>query len=124
MKKIILAFLLICSVAYASDQWTPYAIKDSEGVHILYINPNIITTPKEEADKAGFKNSNPILLNSSTIPLDKKDRKYWDLQGNSIVIDTVKRQADIDLENQRQAAKDVVLAKLGLTRQELKSLLR
>ena len=124
MKRIAIALLLICSTVYASEQWTPYAIKDSDGTHILYINPNISTTVKEEAEKAGYKNANPVLLNPLTIPTDKKDRKYWDLQGNSIVIDTVKKQADIDTDSQAQIDKDTVLAKLGITDKEFKTLLK
>lgn len=55
-------------------------------------------------------------------PTDKKDRKYWKRIGKKIVIDTAKKQADLDAKAQKESERSAVLSKLKISKEEFKKI--
>lgn len=118
-----LSLFLICSTAYAAN----YIIEHQDG-SVSILNHIDESDPLENVIlKNGWNPKSVHLVKSGDLPSDKSDRKYWKVNevpiGGKIVIDQVKKQADLDAEADKQQKKDKVLQKLGITETELKELL-
>lgn len=98
------------------------AYKDEDGVHIMSVNPSSISSIQGEIQKSTGK---PVLdlipIKASDIPKDKLE--YLDIFGGRLIVDQAKKQADLDKQAAKQAARQAILDKLKITDQEFKSLL-
>ena len=123
MKKslLVLAFLLICTQAFAKSVKT-YSVENDDGsLSIIYYVEGSKDTIQDVARTRGTPGKEPVEIDPKTLP-PRADRKYWKKNGSSVAIDQVKKQADIDKKAQDQAAKDAVLLKLKISAEELEKL--
>lgn len=110
MKKILFLILFLTpSIAFAE-----YCVSEKNGAVWVHYGAN--KTCEKYSEEIG-ENYKVV----SSLP-DKTDRKYWKIVGNSVVIDQAKKQADIDKALQEKAAKDAILLKLKITKEELEKL--
>ena len=118
MIKILLILLLISGTAFAET----YTVEKPDGsLVIAHYFENSQDTLEEFLESLGLEGLPVSRIDPSTFP-PREDRKYWKKSGNNIVIDTVKKQADLDAEAAKQAEKDAVLTKLKISREELEKL--
>lgn len=110
MKKslFVLALLFVCGSAEAK-----HCVSDADGLKVLIgVNQSCEDYAKELGVAITLVDSLPA----------REDRKYWKLDGSKVVVDSVKKQADIDKKAQAQAEKDAVLLKLKITKEEFEKL--
>ena len=91
MKKylFLLSFILIPSAVYANT----YAVNDDSeaGVKIVrVIDGNI----EEELAKIGLSGKPYFEISESSLP-PREDRKYWKIQGNTVVVDETAKKNDV-----------------------------
>ena len=115
--------LLIFTLFHVSVFANPekYAVDDPSGVWIVNLDPDTGDTIEGELSKMG-KSGAVYKFIPGGLP-SKSERKYWSIQGNKIVVDTVKKQADLDAKTAKEAEKDAVLVKLKISATELDALL-
>lgn len=122
MKKllIILLFLFPC-VLNADNSSDIYAVERPDGgVSIVYYLNGSGDSFDQVLKDLGFKDYPVLKIDKSEIPVSKSERKYWKHNNGKIQIDAVKKSADLALKAEKEAKKSAALAKLKLTKQELK----
>lgn len=104
-----------------------YAAKKPDGSAVIFryfeTSEDSMTEFLEDVGLSGL----PIIaITESDIPKGEK-REYLKVNdvpiGKKIVVDEIKKQADLDKEAAKQQKKDKVLQKLGISEQELEELL-
>lgn len=127
MKKIIFLILLttIPSIAYAGR----YLVEKPDGsVTVVEYVEGSKDSLSDVLDSFGLQGLPIDALNPGDLPATRIDRKYWKKNpvpiGSKVIIDTVKKNADLALEAKKQAEKDAVLLKLKISEDELKALLK
>lgn len=58
------------------------------------------------------------VISSSDVPVDKTNRKHWSLIGIEVKVDETKVQAEEDFIAQKEADKQIILNRLGITKEE------
>ena len=118
MIKYLISFLIVFlaqSIVYATEVYIVDRSADNLPAAIHYHSESSPYTVQEELRYAHFENYPIEKASLSDIPVTKEDRKYWKLNpspfGKRVVIDTVKKQADIDEKAAKKAAKKNTLAK-------------
>lgn len=66
----------------------------------------------------------PTLINKSDIPGDRGDREHWSVKSGRIEVDLIKKKNKKDQDDAKESGKQAVLAKLGITKQELNKILK
>lgn len=134
MKKyfLLISFLFISGVCEASQM---YAVeRDDGGISIVTYEDgskdSLADVLKDMGLMYSFDPHKIYAISKSDLPADRADRRYWKLNkvgiGPRVLIDTDKKQADIDRKKNEKILKkqkrDVVLGKLNITESELKDL--
>lgn len=121
MKKLfILISLSFCLNAYADQPTDKFVIEKPDGtvaiVHYLQGSGRSLENILEEQGLSNF----PIyqISDSELNKLDRKDRKYWKKKGNKIVVDTDMKLEDLNAETAKEEAKEAVLKKLKISKEE------
>lgn len=116
MKKIIfiLSIFFICTPAFAERY---RAVDDNGTVALVLAVGNI----DEAWGKHPLYGHAFLDIDSARLP-SIDDRKYWKISGNSVIVDSVKKQSDIDLKSAKESGKDAVLAKLKISKDEFDKL--
>ena len=123
MKKtlLFLAFLLICTSAFAKSVKT-YSVENDDGsVSIIYYVEGSKDTIQDVVNSIGTFSKEPVEIDPKNLP-SRTDRKYWKKNGDSVTVDQVKKQADIAEKAQKDAEKDAVLSKLKISKAEYEAL--
>lgn len=120
MRKLIFLSILflVPSVCHAES----YAIKKPDGTVAIanYFNGSHDTL--EDFLRANGLDKLPrFQVTEKELP-SKEDRKYWDISSGRVVVDSSKKQADLDLKAQEESEKQDVLEKLKLTDEEFDKL--
>ncbi len=100
-----------CSITYFDNRDMEF-YKMSEDELIVFMTNRLKSGP--------MKGFNYSLHNKSVIPKDRKDRDCWALKGNKVEVD----QAKMDLKSSKLNKRQSILTKLGITGEELKTLIR
>lgn len=120
---ILLLFLLLFSrTVYASD-YELYAVPRPDGVTIVTYYPGSIDSIEDVMRKYGFSELPYKKINESDKPADRKDRKYWKLSGNKVIVDEAKKQLEASESLSKDLRRKAVLDKLKITEDERKDLL-
>jgi len=117
MKIILIVLFLAFSVnAYAVER---YAIDNPDGsLTIAYYIPGSNDSLEEFLYSVGL--SGLPITKITEMPEDKKDRSAWKRNGSRIVVDPIKKQSESEAKAQKQAKQDLILAKLKITKADLK----
>lgn len=122
-KILIVSIFLFPFLANAEIQTEKYMVERPDGgVSIVYYIPDSGKSLNDVLAAQGYENYPVYAIAQTDIPTDRSDRNYWKRSGGKIVVDPEKKQADLDIKNQKQAEKDAILAKLKISDQELDTL--
>lgn len=113
---------LVCSTAFA-DLYVGEK-QDGSVSQLNYIQGSSDSLSQVEREQ-GFVSGSLVRVDAKTLP--QEEIKYWKLVGGEIVVDHAKKESDNDSKRAekeaRSQAKQAVLAKLKITKAELKTLL-
>lgn len=124
MKRLIILMLIFCPLANAEEI---YAVKKPNGsVSIIHYQEGSKDTLDDVIKDLGYDRSgySVVQISEKDIPSDRSERDFWTLRGKKIVVDNDKKQSEADAKNAKEAQRDAVLAKLKISRTELRDLLR
>lgn len=120
---LILGLILFPSVVFSDVATDKYMVERPDGgVTVIYYVSGSKDSIEDVIKSYGLSGLPYQKVNASDIPATRIDRKYWKKSGNSMGIDTVKRQSDIDAKTAKEAEKDAVLTKLKISKDEFKKL--
>ena len=115
MIKFLIALMLITSPLYAEK----FGVEKPDGSVAIV---NYVTGSQDSKDDvlrdAGLSGT---VFEPGATP-GRSDRKYWKRSGSSIVVDSVKKQQDLDAKALKEAEKEGVLAKLKISKEEYEKL--
>ena len=93
-------------------------------VYVVNPNANSPLTLEQIAQK-DVPNGVPYqIVDDSIIPASRENRNEWKLNGNNIEIDQVKVDAKLAKAAEKASKKQTVLAKLKITEEEFKELIK
>lgn len=118
MKKLIFFGLLFLIPGIVSAE--RYMVeKPDGGVAIVYVEGESIESVLEKNQMTGWDYRE---INDEDIPASRADRNYWKFDSGSkkVVVDTAKKA---QVEQEKSAKKEAVLAKLKITEQEARDLI-
>lgn len=123
MKYLILILIVIFPFnAFALDEEL-YAVDQPDGsVTYYHYFLNSRDSLEESLRGAGLQGLPFRRIFLSDIPQDssgkKIDRKYWKRSGSKILVDSTKKQDDLDAQSEKEIEKEAVLSKLKITKKE------
>lgn len=114
MKNIAFLLLFVCSTVYAGDV---YISEKADGtVRQTYYVGGSQDSISDVLRDIGV--SEAVKVKDTDLP-DRKDDKYWKLQGDSVVVDEGLKLVDIENKAKEEKDKKAVLAKLKISEEEL-----
>ena len=127
MKKLIFVFFIVFSSNVYNIYADTYAVERPDGgVSIIYYNEGASDSLESVINDLGFKGFPIKKVDVSDLPPDRSNRKYWKLNdipvGKKIIIDSVKKQVDLDAQAQKEIEKDAVFTKLKISRAEFEKI--
>lgn len=116
---LILLFIFCFELFSIAAETEKFAVQMPNGnVTIVHYLKGSQETLEDVMRSFGYQNYPYFQVADADIPQDKKDRKYWKIQGRKVVIDTAKKQADLDAVAAKEAEKDAVFEKMKVSREE------
>lgn len=128
IKILIFLLLFSCGNAYAYDLFAIDRSADDKTTVIMKYEPNGPYTLFQELQFRELENYPIKRIEKSDLPETKIDRKYWKLNdvpiGKKVIVDTFKKQIDLDFDIAEQASANAALAKMcpSCTAQDLKDM--
>lgn len=128
MIRLLILFFIFQSVAFAQIPDEEYLVEKPDGsVEIINYIPGSRDTIQDVLISRGMDQMPVVKLKPGDLPADGADRKYWKRGVMKVIeIDTVKKQADLAAEAQRQSEVDTILGKMcpTCTREDLNKVIK
>lgn len=115
MKKqlLITGLLFICGNLYAEK----CAVQRPDGgITVIEYIDGSSDSISDVLSEFGYDGKECVQVKS--IPSNRKDREFWKIEGNSIVVDSIKKQEKAVRDAEESLSRDAVLDKLKISKDE------